>query len=515
MLRRHDRMQFLRYGDHHERGALTIFTAILVLVLMTLMVLYATRVGLFESRTSANDVRQKIAFGAAETALDQGIMYILANSARVLSGRADAFPDGEGGTTGDGWLATGVERWQTCVAAASSSVDPHPCDDIAVGGTSGVTGNVYYYDSDGDVNTVESMLTVDGLEADAAARVTALLCFVDLSAGALSVPTPCGAAPADADAEADASLVLWILGYGFSDCADPANVSTCTGYATVAWPLANHRQLSGSPVVPWTTKAVWPPSGNATVVGNPNAGGLGVVASVWANCNDWDPCVEYGSGTGTWETCELQEWYGTTEKPAGVACTLSNCNCKDPDEQLSNKFGGTLDVLEDPAFPDDLFEVYFNVPREEYMSVKNSAQVLTDCGELDVNSSGLYWIDSTCKFDKSSHVIGSPTNPVVLVTAGDVEINGGLDFYGVVYFFDYVKPDARIKGTGNFRVYGAGIADIGAGCDPGDSNCGMKAFQGTLDVIYADGVLASAAGIAGLGGVIGGWRDFGLPEIAW
>ena len=53
--------------NHRNRqtGGMTIFTAVLVLIVLTLMIFYAARVGLFEQAVSANDVRQKLAFHAA------------------------------------------------------------------------------------------------------------------------------------------------------------------------------------------------------------------------------------------------------------------------------------------------------------------------------------------------------------------------------------------------------------------------------------------------------------------
>ena len=63
-----------------QSGGITIFTGIFVLILMTLMLLYASRVGLFEQRVSSNEMRQKIAFHNAESAVDQGVEYLLANA---------------------------------------------------------------------------------------------------------------------------------------------------------------------------------------------------------------------------------------------------------------------------------------------------------------------------------------------------------------------------------------------------------------------------------------------------
>jgi len=44
----------------HQRGMLTTFTGVMILVLLTLMMFFAIRVGVFEQRVSANDSRQPI-----------------------------------------------------------------------------------------------------------------------------------------------------------------------------------------------------------------------------------------------------------------------------------------------------------------------------------------------------------------------------------------------------------------------------------------------------------------------
>ena len=49
----------------------TIFSAIILLSLLTLMLLYSSRVQQSETRISANEYRQKLAFHAAESAADQ------------------------------------------------------------------------------------------------------------------------------------------------------------------------------------------------------------------------------------------------------------------------------------------------------------------------------------------------------------------------------------------------------------------------------------------------------------
>ena len=87
---------------NRQTGGMTVFTAVLVLIVLTLMIFYAARVGRMEQNVSANDVRQKLAFHAAEEALDQGVEYLAANQKLLLSQAVDWFPDGSGGTR-DGW----------------------------------------------------------------------------------------------------------------------------------------------------------------------------------------------------------------------------------------------------------------------------------------------------------------------------------------------------------------------------------------------------------------------------
>ncbi len=97
-------------GPNGQRGALTIFSAALILILMTIVLVYATKVSMYETRVSGNEVRQKEAFHVAEAAIEQGMMYMLANTNVILSTRVNVFPDGNGTFTKDGWLSAAVIR---------------------------------------------------------------------------------------------------------------------------------------------------------------------------------------------------------------------------------------------------------------------------------------------------------------------------------------------------------------------------------------------------------------------
>ena len=83
------------------------------MVLLTLMMFFAIRVGVFEQRVSSNDSRQKLAFHTAESGIHHAKEFLLANGARVASDAQDLFSGGV-----DGWLADTTEkRWQKCSEA--------------------------------------------------------------------------------------------------------------------------------------------------------------------------------------------------------------------------------------------------------------------------------------------------------------------------------------------------------------------------------------------------------------
>lgn len=492
------RFDKLVINGSRQNGGITVFTAILVLFVLTLMLLYAARVGVFEQRVSANEARQKAAFHAAEAAIEQGIEYMLSNATLVLSSSVDEFPDGNGGFTRDGWFA--LNRWQECTSDLVDDID-HPC-----GGETPMRVGSYYYD---DPDTAPGTVAVDSLPLamgafanDVTARLSANICFIQLGNAAGS----CEDSPSDIDEENSAYMIITMLGYGFSDCSNTADISTCQGRATVAKPVANFKNLAGAPVVPLTTKTAFEVTGTAEVVPNPNAGGIGVPISVWQNLN-----TSCGGSTadlrGNWMTCEQHEWYGESQTPEGVTCGQIECKCA-ADEAISYVGGTTpfngIDLVEDPAFPCDLFDYFFKVPRSLYQTVKNSATIVTDCNNLGSDNSGLVWVTGGSCDVTGGRVIGSPRSPVILVVATETKFVSGTTIYGVMYVFDGEDPNATVYAHADLTIYGALIVDAALG-----------AFNGTFQVVYSDYVLANAAGLNGLGAVTGGWRDFGLPDLAW
>lgn len=290
-----------------QQGGLTIFSAIILLSLLTLMLLYSSRIQQSEQRISANEYRQKLAFHAAESAADQVIEYMLANASRILSAESEAAPDGSGGTR-PGWFDTSAGVWTACPEDTDTD---HPCGGKIPAGN---ISSSYYYDNQGttQASRFDSIpINLSMLPAESTARVSAVFCQVDFA----NPSGGCMSAPAAGDDIARSSFVITVLSYGYADCTDLTDTDTCLVEAHLAVPLTNFSLARGSPPVPLTTRTTFPPTGTAEIVPNPNAGGVGVPVSVWANAN---PACSVGPamlGSGSWATCEFHEWYEQTKYP--------------------------------------------------------------------------------------------------------------------------------------------------------------------------------------------------------
>jgi hypothetical protein len=494
-----------------QQGVITTFTGVLILVLLTLMMFFAIRVGVFEQRVSANDARQKLAFHTAESGINAGKEFIRTHSALVASDQEDLLTTGA-----DGWLADTTDtRWQQCSLAgldlAGGSGD-HPCFGESNPDQRAAT---YYYSFDSSTGAAPTSDFDDFTELDLDTgsiipgdtenvRVEALLCVLEIKDDkSADVPVE-GCAllnqPVETDGDAGGNyFMITILARGQADC----NNGTCNAEALISEQVSNFGGASGgnSPDVPLTTKSSFPPSGTAEVVPNPNAGGTGVPISVWMNDNN---TCSSGSvvdpSSGSWATCEMHEWYGVDKKPDDKACP-GNCSCTEAEaisytDATTNILG--IDLVVDPEFPCDLFQFYFGVLRTDYEVVKGLARIISDCDSLGPDSFGLYWVSGSTCHVAANTVVGSPDHPVVLVSAATLtRFNGGAKMYGVLFVTDVEDPNAELESIGTNTVYGSVINDAV-----------LAAYNGTFQVVWADDVSEKAGQSGGLGSVLGGWSDF-------
>ena len=140
----------------YQSGVMTIFTGVLMLVLLTLMMFFAIRVGVFEQRVSANELRQKLAFHSAESGIHHAKEFFRANSVLIASETTDLLPDGT-----DGWLSADGLRWRPCSDAPGVDLSDgqqgnHPCfadSGYREDGTTLHREEMFYYSNDPGAGT--------------------------------------------------------------------------------------------------------------------------------------------------------------------------------------------------------------------------------------------------------------------------------------------------------------------------------------------------------------------------
>ena len=521
-----------------QRGAVTIFTAILILILMTLLLFYAARVGIFEQRISANDANQKLALHAAEAGIAHSTEYFFGNSMLVTSNKENVV-----GTI-DGWFHDDNRRWWLCDSSKYSTVPTgypsfdlssdldHPCRGESKTARRADSYFYYYNDGSGGDYYAIDLPTDDLLSVGQAVSVRATLCILRFTEAGDEVGDVGGSVCDPSTDAAGTKFMVTFLARGRSDCERDAsgNIVDCLGESLVTEPVTNFSALNGPPPnVPLTTRATFPPGGTAEIVANPNGGGVGVPLSVWASDNV-GYCAAQGLEGGTtsslcngaaWSTCQFQEWYEVDEMPDDMKCPTSQCECSnaqgetmsfiepnvinallnddsltDADIKAACKDLLGIDVHWASDFPCDLFSYYFGVPKSQYQLIKSSSEILTDCSSLDANSSGLIWIDGAlCDLPST---IGSLDDPVMLISAADVtKADGNGEVFGVMFVTDVEKPQAYLTWAGNYTWFGAVVVDAE-----------VKQFRGTMKLVYNQTSASRAHGAGNLGALMGGWTDF-------
>ncbi len=506
----------------HQKGAVTMISAVLILILLTEMIIYSVQVGVFEQRKSGNEMRQKQAFHAAETGIQQAQAYMLANALDLT------FDNIEGWLSDDMVSDGGEGRWALCptdaVLKSTYPKQDHPCfgEPLDEGSAINLRGSSYFYTLDGATPaTIIPMVLADILpESTETVAVQAVLCLLEIDNTAVNRPPVQGCLAKGDAAVNPIYFILTLLSRGNAEC--DAN-GDCAAEAMVAQKLGSFGPLTGQggPGVPLTTRSSFPPGGTAEIVPNPDGGGTGVPISSWINNNSGgDPYTGMDCGSvlspldpngGSWTTCEMHEWYGVSAMPdenspnGKYTCPSANCSCGTDERRLSYGDANTVvqnfDIIVDENFPCDLFEYTFGVPRTDYLDVKTGpgVQVITDCDELGPDSRGTIWVDGsvdTCKITATS--VGSPGWPVFLISAANLfSLAGNANIYGVLFVTDVEGRKGEYESTGTNTLYGAAIID-----GP------MGQFSGTYQVVWNDDLIDRATKTGSLGKIYGGWTDF-------
>jgi hypothetical protein len=253
------------------------FTAVLILILLTEMVIYAVHVGVFEQRKSANDMKQKLAFHTADSGVQQARQFFTVNASRVVSS-----------TMTGGWLNAASLRWQPCPDLSGQGT--HPCYGEPV---KAMRDGSYFYSFNGSNNLFpeEDTLTTSTSEK---VEQHALLCMLEIDREQDPMVVGC---TRDPDKQDERYYMVTLLARGEADCVG----NNCGAEALISQKIGSSGPGGGSggPGVPLTARTNVPLSGTVEVVPNPNGGGLGVPISTWANARLSDPPLITGARGAT------------------------------------------------------------------------------------------------------------------------------------------------------------------------------------------------------------------------
>lgn len=534
----------------HASGS-ALLIAVVLLLLAGVMTLLAMNVGIFEQRSTANDVRSKAVQDVAEAGLAQGAEYLLRQHTDML-----AF----GGT----WTSCGTETTFPCGAVSTAAVDAD--GDPTTPGTVSRRSTMYRLNNSGatianlDSALVSRMLPLTqtiasiGAGFDVAYGVAPVMCFVANRAANETASTPIRCATSAADAS-DRRIVTFVsVASIVGESARTTLTQTVGRYPLLANPMGKPPIIaSGSIDV----------TGTLQIVTNPNAGGDGVPVSVWTRKD-----VEK---TGTANTCYADEFfrYGAkNNSPPSflgtnntIVCDTCQCegahslsydnsgNAQDEGidildvegdsstaraSQEGTNYNVRSDALSYPTceFPPDLFAHLFGVDAwedvdhdcfaevkimEQFTNPTTGAVVTMGADEaflfenatkiINPTTAGAALMDSDQVYSGtypastlsgliwcqqncnvgSNTTLGSPDNPVVLVIDGSARIQGRV--FGLVFLRSTADGATVTPATG----YTMDADEIAAG---GNATLDMNAGAALYGSVVVQGAIDKANGTA-------------------
>lgn len=342
-----------KHSTRVPQSGSVLLVVIVLLLLASLISLFAVKVGVFNQRTSGNEVRAKLLQGVAEAALAQGAELIAANE--------ELFSD------------ESLTSWELCAA----DDDSFPCGAMPsarratmyryVGGGSGAA--VF---GDADVDSRLLPLQADQLIADVGNGqgvvygVGAVMCRVD--------PDSSGAA---AECSTDQSEGVFVYAPSLVAVATmPGESARATAVKSFA---VNPRIGLGVGTPPLVA------SGNVTL-----RGGLQVVAAPNAGSDPNSPTAASGNPVSIWtrvgvdsggtpNTCSREDFYATDDQADGITCPGCSCSSATSTDDYTKGHGnsctGGNDIvapsvdcagwdgppMQEDEFPCDLFQQVFGV----------------------------------------------------------------------------------------------------------------------------------------------------------
>ncbi len=476
----------------NQRGA-ALLVAVVLLLLAGIMTLLALNVGLFESRSTGNDVRAKLVNEVAEAGLSQGFEYLLRQHPEIIEDDTQ-------------WEACGATDATFPCGAITAATYDHDANAT----TAPIARRASMWRLRATGNTITGIatelsrhmlplaneITQVGSGFSAAYGVAPLMCFVMArTTGELSTaPVRCASTQAELAVASSRRIGTFV-----SVAAIPGEAARTTLTQTVGRYALIDTPTGKPPIIASGSVDV---TGTLQIVTNPNAGGAGVPVSVWTRKDV--------NKTGTPNTCYADEFFRfgaknnapPTIEGSTIVCDTCQCN---GDKSLSYDKSGNVqdegidildvegtsasngsginynvrsDQLSYPTceFPPDLFAYIFGVQAwrdtdsdcfaetkvtaqftnpntgavvtigaDEAFLYANALAVINPTvagaplvapGQTSAYSypstqqSGLIWCQSNCDIGSNTQ-LGTPDAPVVLVIDGSARIQGRV--FGLVF----------------------------------------------------------------------------------
>lgn len=513
--------------SNSQRGS-TLLVAVVILLLASLMGLMAMNVGVFEQRSSGNDLRAKIVHQAAEAGLAQGFEYLFRANSTLIDTDANWEPCGAGDT------AFPCGAVSPDVRGTMFRLKPN----VGGYGTSAVLPAQLTQHMLPNTTTLPAM---GGFEV--AYGVAPVLCRIPFPLSATSITCS-----TDTVNLSDRRVVTFV---------SVAQISGDAGRTTLTQTVARSSLLAqptGIPTIVASGTVV--PPGNGDVVAMPGAAGeRNLSISVWSRLN-----VEPASGS--FATCERYEflesgkvretdasWIERRECP-GCGCGMAKKSTEPEGWDILDKDGdiGTNMDVKPEEFPCDMFEYVFNVkawqdvdgdnfcearmpkvafeapdgntyqlyPDEAFLyqyaakiqaTAANLHLVRTEqrfTGNLGAADSGLVWCQVDCL---PNGVVGSVNAPVAVVADPKTNTPYHATLFGLMFF--------RSNGDANLDPATGGIASMKF--NAGSAVYGSLVVQGQVTTGSGGGLIFGDADIlralnglqsmARFDTLRGGWTD--------
>jgi len=361
----------LQPSFNNQKGAATLLVSIVLLIGVTLITIFAARVGVMDQRIAGNEYRHKEAKAAADAALEQAGAFIRQN------------PDLYEGTSAN---------WSDCTPVQAL----FPC---RVGTT----------DYEKVYSTVVGTTTIDPL-----AYTTSLNSDIDSDSYLVFTTS------------ISLGNILTAVGRGSS--LD----GTADSFAQVSYSQVS---LLTPGEIPPVMASVIDINGSFTIVADPNSGdNNGVPISAWVATLDgtgtgsWQTC-QLGSYKNGNDICS-EKFDETETNNSG----WGGCNC-DTTDFLSTNSDINYDIFEDTTdFPSDVFGYVFNGDNPDNVKTRAAGlnHVFADCtglASVDLKGAPLVWIEGDCTIPAD---IGTTENPIILVVEGLLKINADHNVWGLL-----------------------------------------------------------------------------------